>query len=141
MQWLDSIRRAAGRGLNAAGELAGKLKEIFQTRRRLVLLCFALCAALLILCVAAVLTGLRKDAGTGKQDLSEAFSPRPVPPEEFFLPGEPDFLPETLAERRKRDSWSVEDALPFWIDPLGEGSAEYADLMSEVIDDLMERVP
>jgi hypothetical protein len=140
MRWLDSIRRAAGRGLNAAG--AGKLKELFQTRRKFALICLAVCAALLALCVTAVLTGVREVAGTeGGQNLSEAFSPRPVPPEEFFLPDEPDFLPKTLPEREKREFWTAEDARPFWIDPLNEGAAEYTGLMSTVIDDLMESIP
>jgi hypothetical protein len=57
------------------------------------------------------------------------------------LPGEPDFLPETLPERERRESWTAEDAQPFWIDPLDEGASEYTDLMSSVIDDLMERIP
>jgi hypothetical protein len=115
---------------------------LFRTRRKLVLICLAVCAALFVLCVTAVLTGVREDAGTGRErDLSEAFSPRPVPPEEFFLPEEPDFLPETLPEREKREAWTVEDARPFWIDPLDEGNAEYTDLMSTVIDDLMEKIP
>jgi hypothetical protein len=128
--------------LNAAEVLAGKAKEFLRTRRKPVLICLAVCAALLVLCVTAALVSVREDAGAADgQDLSEAFSPRPVPPEEFFLPEEPDFLPETLLERERRKSWTEEDARPFWINPLDEGAAEYTDLMSTVIDDLMERVP
>ncbi|MDR2740847.1 MAG: hypothetical protein LBB98_01665 [Treponema sp.] len=132
----------AGRGLGTAGETTGKLREFPQTRHKLALIGLAVCAVLLVLCVTAILTGGREDAGTGSdQDLSEVFSPRAVPPEEFFLPEEPDFLPKTLPEREKRKSWTVEDARPFWIDPLTEGASEYTDLMSGVIDDVMERIP
>jgi hypothetical protein len=142
MRWWDAIRQAAGQGLDAAEEAAGKLKEFFRTRRTFVLICFTVCAVLLCLCVTAVIVSVRRDTGTeGGQDLGEAFSPLAVPPEEFFLPGEPDFLPDTLLERERRESWTVEDARPFWIDPLGEGVSDYTDLMSAVIDDLMERTP
>jgi hypothetical protein len=142
MRWWDAIRQAAGQGLDAAGEAAGKLKEFFRTRRTFALICVTVCAALLCLCVAAVIVSVRQDTGTeGEQDLGEAFSPLAVPPVEFFLPGEPDFLPETLPERERRESWAAEDARPFWIDPLGEGASEYTDLMSAVVDDLMERIP
>jgi hypothetical protein len=142
MQWLDSIRQTAGKGLSTAGGLAGKSKELFRIRPKLVLICLAACAAILLLCVTVVMMNVREDVGTeNERDMSGAFSPRPVPPEEFFLPDEPDFLPETLPEREKREFWTEEDALPFWIDPLDEGTAEYTDLMSTVIDDLMERVP
>jgi hypothetical protein len=142
MRWLDSIRQTAGQGLSAAGGLAGKSRELFRTQPKLILICLVACAAFLILCVTLVMVSVRGDAGTGNgQDMSGTFSPRPVPPEEFFLPDEPDFLPETLPEREKREFWTEEDALPFWTDPLDEGTAEYTDLMSTVIDDLMERVP
>jgi hypothetical protein len=142
MRWLDSIRRAAGQGLDAANVLTVKLKAFSRARRKTVLICLAVCAVLLALGVTAILTGLRKDiAAESGQVLREAFDPHPVPPEDFFLPGEPDFLPETIPERERRKSWTVEDALPFWTDPLDEGTAEYTDLMSSVIDDLMERIP
>jgi hypothetical protein len=85
------------------------------------------------------------NTGTGNiRDLSGAFGPQSVPVEEFFLPGEPDFLPETIPEREKRGAWTTEDAEPFWTDPAGPGAADagrYTDLMSTVIDDLMEMVP
>ncbi|MDR0759621.1 MAG: hypothetical protein LBF74_05855 [Treponema sp.] len=85
---------------------------------------------------------IRGNAGTeSSQELSAAFSPRNVPPEEFFLPDEPDFLPETILERERRESWTEEDARPFWRDPLDDGTFDYTELMSRVIDDLMERAP
>ena len=141
MRWWDSIRRAAGTGLHAAEGAAGKSKELFRTRRKVALICFA-CAALLVLCVTAIIMSGRRDDETGSErELSVAFSPRDVPPEEFFLPDEPDFLPETLPERERREFWTEKDARPFWQDPLDEGTFDYTELMSTVIDDLMERAP
>jgi hypothetical protein len=87
------------------------------------------------------MVSVRQDAAPPPDGLSEAFSPLPVPPDEFFLPGEPDFLPETLPERERRTFWTTEDARPFWTDPLDEGVTAYTDLMGTVIDDLMERTP
>jgi hypothetical protein len=149
MQWWDSIRETArhlaDKGLAVAGGLAGKGGEFFRTRHKPALICFTACAILLILGITAILASVQVNARnteTGNvRDLSTAFSPRPVPPEEFFLPDEPDFLPETLPEREKRESWTAEDAEPFWTDPLDEGAGEYVDLMSTGIDDLMEKVP
>jgi hypothetical protein len=149
MGWWDSFRQTAGQladqGLAAAGGLAGKVAEFFRTRSKPVLICFIACVILLIFGITAILVSVQANArntGTGDvRDLSEVFSPRSVPPEEFFLPDEPDYLPETLPEREKRKSWTVEDAAPFWTDPLDEGAGAYPDLMSTAIDDLMERVP
>ncbi|MDR2134876.1 MAG: hypothetical protein LBP27_07180 [Treponema sp.] len=67
--------------------------------------------------------------------------PRAVPPEEFFLPPEPDFIPGVLPERERRESWTLEDAEPYWQDPLKKGEESWRDRIEAEIDDLMERVP
>jgi hypothetical protein len=142
MRWWDSIRQLGGHGLTAAAE---KGAEFFRTRRKRALACLALGVLLVTLCIIVILvstTGNARNAAAGDtQTLDEIFSPRTIPPEEFFLPEEPDFLPETLPEREKRESWTAEDAEPFWTDPVDEGAGVYVDLMSTGIDDLMERVP
>ncbi|MDR2071417.1 MAG: hypothetical protein LBP81_08395 [Treponema sp.] len=128
--------------MSAAEGLAGKSTKFFQTRPKAALIYLAVCAALLILCVTAIMMSVWGNTRTGSgQDLSEAFSPRAVPPEEFFLPDEPDFLPETIPERERRESWTTDDVQPFWQNPLDEGTLVYTELMSKGIDDLMERVP
>jgi hypothetical protein len=143
MAWLDLIRQAASRGIREAEVLAGKLKVNLLSRGRLIPLCLAVAAAsLIVIVVTAVFMGRPKDTvGGGDTELDEIFGYRSIPPEEFFLPQEPDFLPETLPERERRKFWTEEDARPFWIDPLDEGTREYTDLMSTVIDDLLEAIP
>jgi hypothetical protein len=137
MQWWDSIRQAAGAGLRAVG----KSMAFFRDRRKFILI-YGACMVFLILCAVAIMMSLQgKAGGESDQELSAAFSPRDVPPEEFFLPDEPDFLPETIPERERREFWTEEDARPFWKDPLDEGTFDYTELMSTVIDDLMERAP
>jgi hypothetical protein len=64
-----------------------------------------------------------------------------LPPEELFLDDEPDFLPELLPERERRDSWDAGDVRPYWTDPGDEGAGVYEDMMGAVVDGIMERVP
>jgi hypothetical protein len=64
-----------------------------------------------------------------------------IPPEELFLPEEPDFIPGVLLERERRASWSVEDAESFWQDPLKNGEEQWRDQVEAIIGELMERVP
>jgi hypothetical protein len=69
------------------------------------------------------------------------FNPVPIPPEDLFLPEEPDFLPPVILERERREVWTAEDAEPFWYDPLEEGEEGWRDLVEKLVDDLLERVP
>jgi hypothetical protein len=69
------------------------------------------------------------------------FNPAPIPPEDLFLPEEPDFLPPVILERERRGAWTAEDAEPFWYNPLEDGEEGWRDLVEKVIDDLLERVP
>jgi hypothetical protein len=75
------------------------------------------------------------------RELSDTFRPMSIPPEDLFLPGEPDFLPEVLLEKEKQSTWTGEDARPFWEDPLQDDPDRWRDRVETVIDRLMERVP
>jgi hypothetical protein len=63
-----------------------------------------------------------------------------IPPEELFLPDEPDFLPTVILEREPR-KWSAEDALPFWTNPLENNPSQWQNDIKSVVDGIMERVP
>jgi hypothetical protein len=82
-----------------------------------------------------------KAAADSSGALTEFFSPLRIPPEELLLPDEPDFLPPIMTERPPRESWTAEDALPFWTDPGEKDSARWRDRIQSLIDELMERVP
>jgi hypothetical protein len=69
------------------------------------------------------------------------FQPAPIPPEDLFLPEEPDFLPPVILERERREVWTGEDAKPFWYRPLEDGEDIWREQMEKAIDDLLERVP
>jgi hypothetical protein len=64
-----------------------------------------------------------------------------LPPEDLFLDDEPDFLPDMLLGRERRDAWNVDDVRPYWTDPADEGAGVYKDVMGAVVDGIMERVP
>jgi len=64
-----------------------------------------------------------------------------VPPDELFLPGEPDFLPGVLPGRERRAEWTTADALPWWRNPLTDGEERWRARIKSMIDEIMESVP
>ena len=75
-------------------------------------------------------------ADTGDTLLRETF-----PAEDFFLPYEPDFVPDVLLERDPKDGWTEEDARPFWTNPLDGNEELWRKRIESGIDSLLERVP
>ena len=64
-----------------------------------------------------------------------------IPPDELFLPDEPDFIPGVLLEREQRTEWTADDAAPLWQDPLKNGEEPWRDRIERTIDEIMESVP
>jgi hypothetical protein len=102
------------------------------------------CVAI-VLCLLAILMMPSRESGqksapkqkTVQLDTGRAIT---IPPEELFLPDEPDFLPTVILEREPR-KWSAEDALPFWTNPLKNNPGQWQDDIKSVVDEIMERVP
>ncbi|GMO20555.1 MAG: hypothetical protein LBG79_08895 [Spirochaetaceae bacterium] len=69
------------------------------------------------------------------------FAIEKIAEEDIFLPGEPDFLPEILFEQGQKKYWTKEDALEFWTDPAEFGDEVWLKKASEIIDEVLERVP
>jgi hypothetical protein len=65
----------------------------------------------------------------------------PIPPEELFLPGEPDFLPGVIPQREQRKVWTAEDAEPYWYNPLERGEEEWRNRLRAALDEFLEHVP
>jgi hypothetical protein len=110
--------------------------------RRLVLI--AVAAALALLLLIFILTRFPAADKTGAQDIPvpiplEARSGI-IPPEDLFLPDEPDFLPGVMLEREQRESWTADDAAPWWIDPLKNGEQQWRDNIRRTVDIIMESV-
>ena len=124
--------------------LKDRLQRIFGSihiptgkRRHMLFIVGGLAALFLVVAITAVLAvNSRRPGGGASVDMGAG---PVIPPEELFLPSEPDFLPELLLEREPRQSWSLEDIRPYWKNP------EYPELWREVIksavDELMEDVP
>jgi hypothetical protein len=126
-------------------QVRAKAVDILQNHRKAVLFSLVAFLLLVLLALIGVLLMMNYSNAAAERaaarELSDTFRPLPVPPEDLFLPGEPDFLPEVLLEKEKRSAWTGEDARPFWKDPLQDDPERWRDRVETVIDSLMERVP
>ena len=106
-----------------------------KNRRPILLGLGAMTGVFIILLIGALLLNL----GKTKQSAGPAMAAGPfIPPEELFLPEEPDFLPDYLLEREKRSSWSLEDIRLYWQKP--ENSELWREEVKSSVDKLMEGV-
>jgi hypothetical protein len=156
----DLLTKLKNMGAAAAGfftGLAGKVSrcftrirehglggKIFQGRKRFIFIGLGLLCILLLFGLIAAWLVMNHNADTGFQAAGDGREPPrgpPVPPEELFLPAEPDFLPGVMLEREQRQSWTREDAEPYWQNPLKNGEEPWRDQVEAVIDELLERVP
>ena len=108
-------------------------------KERFVLMCCAIAALALLVILMIMLAG-----GAGNKTRARPAEPGPeriiIPPEELFLPEEPDFIPGVMLERERRAAWTAEDAAPYWQDPLKDGEEPWRQHIENTIDELMERV-
>jgi hypothetical protein len=117
-------------------------KERFRGRKGFIFIGLGLLLGLCFLI--AVLLVMNHTADTGPRTAGDGNGlPQrsPIPPEELFLPAEPDFLPGVTLERERRQSWTAEDAEPYWQDPLKSGEEPWRDRVEAVVDELLERAP
>jgi hypothetical protein len=123
--------------------LIGKLLEKIPEEKRRLFLTGIGCgfAVLLLVCAGAAL--LRKKPEAVALPSAAGASPRQtvIPPEDLFLPEEPDFIPGVLLERERRTRWTAEDAAPHWQDPLKNGEEQWRDRVEAMTDELLERIP
>jgi hypothetical protein len=120
-------------------------RTLVRTPRRTVVLGFGGGALVLILgCLAVVLIqnhiGRVKSQAAAKE-LADSFKALAISPEDFFLPEEPDLLPEFIPERPPRSVWTADDARLYWTDPLAGNEKLWRDRYTALLDDLMEGVP
>jgi len=139
----------AARVKTALGELRGRLwlavdrliEKIPPEKRRLVLTAsVGFCAVfVLVLAGASLLTkgGDKGREGTAATTVRQGV----IPPDDLFLPDEPDLIPGILLEREQRAEWTADDAAPLWQDPLRNGEEPWRDRIERTIDEIMESVP
>ncbi|MDR1143461.1 MAG: hypothetical protein LBK77_04470 [Spirochaetaceae bacterium] len=128
--------------LEKGKDLFFRLAEQAAARRRVVLIAAAgLLVIILLLLILAVVTS-RKARDAGNTEASAGLpESRAFLPEDFFLPYEPDFVPDVLLEREPRNGWTEEDARPFWTDPLNGNEEAWRERIESGVDAILERVP
>jgi hypothetical protein len=119
--------------------LPGGLREKLPWLRGRLVLSLAGLTLLVILVLTALFTG--RPVPEAPEREAAVIRAAPIPPEELFLPEEPDFLPPVILERERREAWTVDDAAPYWYNPLEHGEEEWRERVEKVIDDLLERAP
>ena len=136
-----NVKKACAALAGKAGPLTALLSRGFAAlrlteakRRPMVFVVGGLSVLLLVLIITAVALGSRRPG--------EAAALRAVyliPPEELFIPDEPDFVPDFLLEREPRHLWSIDDIRPYWRTP---GNPEFwHNVIRSAVDELMENIP
>jgi hypothetical protein len=129
------------------------MPKIPEKKRRLLVMCAG--GGLAVLALAFVIAALfaKNTSGTppaGERPAEYAAGGPPetgsparalIPPEELFLPGEPDFVPGVLPGRERRTSWTAGDAALYWQDPLKNGEERWRERVEAAVDEALERVP
>ena len=117
-----------------ADRLLGKIpKEI----RKPMLFGFGGLAVILLI---MVISFIAASSGGPKKNSSAGIAAGPyIPPDELFIPAEPDFLPDFIPGREPRQSWSAEDARPYWRNPANQDI--WREEVKSSVDKLLEGVP
>lgn len=71
---------------------------------------------------------------------AEKITPSFIPPEDIFLPDEPDFLPDVLLEKQPK-KWDTQDVRPFWTNPLENNTSQWEDDIENTVNEIMEKMP
>jgi len=124
--------------------LFSKQKQIKIDPKIIMIITAAILVIIILLLVLAAVSrpGKGLKSADGFFDHSKEPIEREVLPlEDFFLPYEPDFIPDVLLEREPKESWTEEDARPFWTDPLEGNESVWRKRIESEIDSLLERVP
>ncbi|MCL1992069.1 MAG: hypothetical protein FWG66_03880 [Spirochaetes bacterium] len=116
----------------AAGGLIDRIPE---GKRRL----FAVLGAanVLIIIIAIIWLANTSDNNRG----GEFVQMQLLPIEDFFLPGEPDFVPGVILQRPQRTDWTDEEAGDFWQSVLQYGEEIWRGRIEAMIDEILENVP
>ena len=115
-------------------------EKLTDGRKRLIVLTFTAFFAVIIT-LSVILSLINSQARQRSAQPQRASRYDPIPPQEIFLPDEPDFVPGVLLERERRASWTEQDAAVFWQDPLRYGEEQWRENIEIVIDEFMEKIP
>jgi hypothetical protein len=137
-RFTDFSKRSSGNAVGLIGRVKGKFNISPKLKK---IIAAALIGAAVITSTMLILTrNTPPPPARDSEAVAELFRME-LPPEELFLGDEPDFLPALIPERERRDSWNADDARLYWTNPGDEGVQVYEDMMSSVVDEIMERLP
>ena len=108
-------------------------------KRLAIILTAGFCVILTIAVFGSLSRGASNEERQPEQEMTAVNTP--ISAEELFLPDEPDFLPEVMLDRERREIWTEDDALEFWQDPLRAGEEQWRDKIDAAVNELLERVP
>jgi hypothetical protein len=142
-RFADSSKRSSGNAVGLIGRTIGRIKGKFNAKPKLKKIIVAVLIGAVAVITSAMLILMRnpQPAPTRDSDAVAELFRMELPPEELFLGDEPDFLPALIPERERRDAWNADDARPYWTNPGDEEAKVYEDMMSAVVDEIMERLP
>lgn len=123
--------------------LREKIESLISDRRNLLLICGCAVGCILLLLILVILLGTNHNQEERSQDSQKSplFTFQTIKPEEFFLPSEPDFLPEVILDRKPKTLWTDEDAKQFWHDPLNGNAEVWKNRIIRAVDELLENIP
>jgi hypothetical protein len=136
----ELISGIGGTVQSALGKCAALIRSHF-------IIAGSVCGAALIIIVLLIILAVERSIphkvkAPPRSDAAEAFQKRSVSPDEFFMPGEPDFVPDVILGREPSSGWTEEDARPFWTDPLDEeGDDAWKRRLDADMDALLEHIP
>ena len=142
----DLFKKPAAGLKKAYHTVSDKVRQFFRekipgTKERLILVC-GVAAIILLALIGNIITTSNKTRSEKRAAAAAANQERIIiAPDELFLPEEPDFLPGVMLEQERRTSWTADDAMQYWHDPLKSGEEPWREQIEKRIDELMERVP
>jgi nitrate reductase gamma subunit len=125
------------------------LNDVFEKHTKIVKVTFGALAVILCLLTGILLLqrSIEKNADVKHSEaetiqmfLRTASGASSIPAEDIFLPDEPDYLPNVILEREPH-TWSEKDARGYWTNPLENEHINWRGAITDVVDDIMDKVP
>jgi hypothetical protein len=132
------------KAVEKAAELGKRLLEKVPPEKRKQVLMVSIGACVVLVLVIAGIPLLTRDKPDERKSATAKNAPVRqgiIPPDDLFLPDEPDFIPGVMLEREQRTAWTAADAAPLWQDPLKNGEEPWRNRVEKTIDEILECVP
>jgi len=143
-EFAAGVKAAVYPFLQKAAEWGKRLMERLPPEKRKPILMVSVGACAVLALVIAGIPLLTRDKPDERKPAAAKNAPARqgiIPPDDLFLPDEPDFIPGVMLEREQRTAWTAADIAPLWQDPLKNGEEPWRNRVEKTIDEIMESVP